>query len=74
MDELKRVIKSDGTIVVAVPREINLGDHTKDHIVHYTSLQQLIDELSEYGLETIESIDFGIDESAVVKVKLIKQL
>ena len=69
IDEIKRVLKEDGTLIVAVPREEFLGQNTRDHKVLYSSLEQLRAQLEGYGFELVDEKDFGLCESAVIKVK-----
>jgi len=69
IDEIKRVLKDDGTIIVSVPREHFLGENTKDHKVLYTSLEQLRSQLESYGFELVDEKDFGLGESAVIKMR-----
>jgi len=69
IDEIKRVLKDDGTIIVAVPRERFLGENTKDHKVLYSSLEQLRSQLESYGFELVDEKDFGLGESAVIKMR-----
>ncbi len=69
IDEIKRVLKDGGTIVIAVPREHFLGENTSDHKVLYESLEQLRLQLEGYGFELVDEKDFGLGESAVVKMR-----
>lgn len=69
INEIKRVLKPFGTIIVAVPREKVLGENTKDHKVKYDSVEQLRAQLEGYGFELVEEKDFGLRESAVVKMR-----
>src|SRR3989344_7781819 len=57
IDEIKRVLKDNGTLIVAVPREEFLGQNTKDHKVLYESLEQLQSQLEGYGFELIDEKD-----------------
>ena len=69
IEEIKRILKQNGTIIVAVPREEYLGQNTTDHKVLYKSVEQLRSELESYGFELVEEKDFGIKESAVVLMR-----
>ena len=69
VNEIKRVLKENGTIIVSVPRERYLGENTKDHKVLYASLEQLRSEFEGYGFEPVNEKDFGIGECALVKMK-----
>src|SRR3989344_2183165 len=69
VNEIKRVLKEGGTIIVSVPRERFLGENTKDHKVLYASLEQLRTQLEGYGFELVNEKDFGLGESAVIKMR-----
>ena len=69
VEEIKRVLKENGTTIVAVPRERYLGENTSDHKVLYSSIKQLRSQLESYGFELVEEKDFGLGESAVVKMR-----
>ncbi len=69
VNEIKRVLRENGTIIVSVPRERYLGENTKDHKVLYASLEQLRAELEGYGFEAMDGKDFGLGECALVKMK-----
>ena len=69
INEIKRVLKDNGTLIVAVPREKILGENTKDHKVLYESVEQLRSQLEGYGFELVDEKDFGLRESAVVKMR-----
>jgi len=69
INEIERVLKDDGTLIVAVPREEFLGQNTKDHKVKYDSVDQLRTQLEGYGFELVDEKDFGLRESALVKMR-----
>ncbi len=73
VNEIRRVLKETGTLIVSIPRERFLGENTKDHKVLYSSLEQLRSQLEGCGFELVDEKDLGLGESALIKVKKMSE-
>lgn len=73
LNEIKRVLTSDGKIIVAVPREKILGENTPDHKVLYESMEQLISQLESFNFKVLKQKDFGLGKSAVVLMQKMSE-
>ena len=67
LEEIKRVLKKDGELIIAVPKEKYLDQNSKDRRLWFFSVDDLISFLKPYGFQIQEPAD--LEKSVVAKFK-----